>query len=252
MGLSAARNVGINISKGKLLTFIDSDDYIHKDMIKVLYDNMKRYNADISICNYSSEEDLKVTNIENIKIFSTLEETLKQLYNEYEICFGIACCKLYKKSIFKQIRYPVGKIHEDIFVIHKVFEKADKVVYTENKLYYYRMRKGSITHTDYSLKNLDEIEAILSRMNFVKEHGFEYFYKRDFCRYVYGLRKNYKKLKKYFPNEKVIRKEIVKEFNKRYNPKTRKLIINKKMRVRLDIFHLRCLILENFYRCKNN
>lgn len=248
IGVSVARNVGIDMAKGDFLTFVDSDDYIHKDMIKVLYDTIKMCDADISICNYSNEECLEINDTKNIKVISTLEEALKHLYNEYGICFGTFWCKLYKRTVFNQIRCPVGKIYEDMFVIHEVFEKAKKIVYTENKLYYYRIRKGSIMNSEYSLKNLDEIEAILNRMNFVKEHGFEYFYARDFYRYVNALRRNYKKLKKYFPNEKLVIEKIVIEFNKRYNSETRKLIFNKKIRYGLDFFHIKCLILEKYYK----
>lgn len=243
-GLAVARNVGIDNSKGEFLTFIDSDDYIHKDMIRILHDNIKKYNADISICNYSNNEDLRVDNIGDIKLFCTLEEMLGQLYNEYGICFGTAWGKLYKRNVFDNIRYPENKKYEDTFIIHRIYGNVAKLVFSNNKLYYYRVRKDSLVNSKYSLKNLDEIEAIYDRMSFVKERNFEYFYIRDFYRYVNVLRKNYKCLKKYFPNEKVKRRELITEFNRKYNLNTRKFIISRKIRWGLDAFYIKSLLSE--------
>ncbi|MBR1540013.1 MAG: glycosyltransferase [Clostridia bacterium] len=68
-GLSDARNFGLDCAKGKYIQFVDSDDYIEKDMIEFLYKNLKENNADISICsNYMVDEE-NVINVGTRKIF---------------------------------------------------------------------------------------------------------------------------------------------------------------------------------------
>ena len=84
-------------------------------------------------------------------------------------------------------------------------------------------------------------------MNFVKERNFEYFYARDFYRYVNALRRHYIQIKKCFPQEKTIYKEVIVKFNKNYNLKSRKLIFNGKLRRRLDLFYIKSLIIEKTF-----
>jgi len=59
----------------------------------------------------------------------------------------VACSKLYKTELFKDLRFPVGKVHEDMFMAHRVLYKSHIVVFTTQQLYFYRKRKGSITNS---------------------------------------------------------------------------------------------------------
>ena len=149
-GLSDARNRGLEEAKGKYIGFIDSDDYINKNMYKVLYTNMKKNNADISICNFSLVDDKgnkykeeKQLNNE-IKIYSK-KEALENLLIEKDYT-NHAWNKLYNKKLFKngKIQYPEGKIWEDIATTYLLFENANKVVYQNVSLYYYTQRNNSI------------------------------------------------------------------------------------------------------------
>ena len=245
-GLSVARNTGIDNSLGKFLTFVDSDDYIHEKMIEILYNNMKKYNADISFCDYAKNEN----EIETLPIDSAVLMSPIDMYNglyDKHIKIISACLKLYKREIFDYIRYPKGKIYEDAFVIHKILDKSKVFVYSDNKLYFYRTRKGSIMNSKYSLKQLDYLEVLLERMAFMKERGYDYFYAREFYRYVKELKVNYKKIKKYFPKETEKLKQLIKEFNKYYNKNTRKLIIKKRIRFTLDMFWIKALFIEKYF-----
>lgn len=166
-GLSSARNVGIDISEGKYITFIDSDDYIHPKMFSQLINEMKVQKADISICSYKSttknEEDASISNI-----FSVLDkyDSIKRMNF---ISFITAWGKIYKTELFNDIRYPIGKYHEDEFTTYKLFYKSNKLIYTEDELYFYYTNPESIIQSSFSEKNLDALEAFTERIMFFEE-----------------------------------------------------------------------------------
>ena len=78
--------------------------------------------------------------------------------------------KLYKKEIFKDIRFPINKIHEDEFIIHEVLSKCCRFVFVHAKLYKYLIRKTSITGEKFNRSRLDAIEAKMNRVKFINIH----------------------------------------------------------------------------------
>ncbi len=174
-GLSDARNVGIDECSGEYLAFVDSDDYIEIGMIEKLYDLLKAENADMSICNINYvnengiclEEFNKESPIKN-SIYTQTEMYTKLAESGYWF-FVTAWNKLYKRSLFDDIRFPKGKYHEDEFVIHYIISHCGKVVCLQDRLYNYVQRQGSIMNSSFSVKNLDGIEAKLDRAVFFCE-----------------------------------------------------------------------------------
>ena len=152
-GLSATRNAGIEIAKGKYIGFVDSDDYIKEDMYESLYNDMKKYDVDISICKYievfiddtnNNHKKSDVQNEENVKIYNNIDILKKLLYNEN--ITDHAWNKLYKTELFKNnnIRYPKGYMFEDIGTTYLLFEKAKKISLSSKMGYYYIRRESSI------------------------------------------------------------------------------------------------------------
>ena len=146
-GLSDARNTGIEKCKGKYIIFVDSDDYIETTMVEKLYNDIKSSNADISICGiYVSENDTIKEQVTPKKSFSISGNTkYDYIYNEYSLQTIVAWNKLYKRSIFKKIRYEKGRVHEDEIIICDILNNAKKISYMLEPLYYYIKRPGSIS-----------------------------------------------------------------------------------------------------------
>ncbi|NLP46840.1 MAG: glycosyltransferase family 2 protein [Epulopiscium sp.] len=175
-GLSSARNAGIEIAKGEYLSFLDSDDWVEVTFIEKALKLLVESKADIAITNYmkiyNEREKINNDKIEKYE-FSNLE-ALNALAGKFNTQITTAWGKIYHRDIFDKIRYPIGKIHEDEFVIHHILNKADKVVLTTEKLLYYWQRKDSITGSGFKLKNkLHVIEALKDRIDLLNELNLE-------------------------------------------------------------------------------
>lgn len=175
-GLSSARNLGIDISKGDYIGFVDSDDFIDVHMYEILLNTINSYDSDIVICDYykvneydikkyekmkSNNKDIKIENINNI---DAIERIITR-----DIKIVVAWNKIYKRSLFDNLRYKEGVICEDEFLAHRIFYKCNKVSIINQKLYYYIQRKGSIINSPFSPKDFDKIYAIKDRVDFLNE-----------------------------------------------------------------------------------
>ena len=226
-GLSEARNVGINIAKGKYIGFIDSDDYIEADMFERLYNNIKKNNADISICNIVEENEqgkiIKTYIRENDNVIELNKiEALKKLIMDQEVT-NHACNKLYKKDLFCNIKYPFSRKMEDMATTYKLFDLANKIVVDSSIGYHYIQRSDSIMgninkelieHYELAVKEKDEYlydkypelrESIeIEEINSIKTLFYysvfadlkEIYNSEKYKRYLLEYRKKYKKYTK--------------------------------------------------------
>lgn len=172
-GLSDARNAGLKIAEGKWITFIDSDDYVGVDFLRVLYIVAVLNEADISVCDYSTVLDNNgLEKPETSKLELSNIKCLESMYHpKIHGMEFVAWGKLYKTTLFKKnnIEYPVGKIHEDIFTTYKLIYAAAKVVFSNYIGYFYRIRKDSIMTSDFNLKRFDVLDARAEACDFFLE-----------------------------------------------------------------------------------
>lgn len=171
-GLSEARNLGIKISSGDYIGFVDSDDWINKDMYSILVSNALKYNADISACNFNyvhlKNETIETRGYKNKEIIFC-QNTVKNLIN-YIINDDIYVWnKLYKKSLFSNIRFPANKLYEDVSTTYKLYAKAKAVVISPAHCYNYMHRKESISNECFTSKNFDIVEAYFDRYIYFKD-----------------------------------------------------------------------------------
>lgn len=173
-GLSSARNAGLDIARGDYISFVDSDDYIANDMIETAYNAVIAEKADLCIFGIKwIYEDGKT--YDKVSYSPIIDEMLNKNQAFHKLCldgyfyYVTAVNKLYKKSIFNNFRFPVGKLHEDEFTVHYIFNACEKIVSIKNELYFYIQRENSIMHSQVSIKRLDGAYAFLDRSRFFKE-----------------------------------------------------------------------------------
>lgn len=176
-GLSDARNYGLdwafNNSNSKWITFIDSDDWIVDNYLEILYNAAYLNKTRISSCTY------KPTHGEKIDKGNAI---IKVLYSEDFYCqqttYSIsACFKLYEKSLFSNIRFPVGRLSEDTFTTYKVLFSVDRIAFVDLPLYAYYLRNNSIMRSKWSVRQLDALEAYNNQIHFFEEKGYMRAYK---------------------------------------------------------------------------
>lgn len=173
-GLSDARNCGIQKARGTYIGLVDSDDYIAPDMYEMLYKNILKEEADVSVCSlYSCYED-KVEAVGNheYKVINGSEMIRLSLEGKSPCIW--AWLKLYKRELLLTTPFEKGRQYEDAIVIVDLFSKVDRVVIEQTPKYYYVHRVGSITTQKYTKSSSDVIYAWEKNLETVKEKYPEY------------------------------------------------------------------------------
>lgn len=140
-------------------------------MYEILLNLIKKYDADVSICNLYDVIDGNecIRNKENgIREYSRLD-ILKEVLLDKNIQ-SYAWNKLYEKELFDEIKYPIRKKYEDIGTTFYVFEKCNKIVVTSEPEYYYLKRSDSLVNNVTESTVLDYTEIIIQRYLYTKEN----------------------------------------------------------------------------------
>lgn len=170
-GLSDARNAGMTVATGELMAFVDSDDWIAPDMYEYLYQRLTEDNSDIAACGVQMVWENKTPSrmlTRDGNCVLNQEEAMRAIIEESWLKQPV-WYKLYKTALVRDILFPKGKCHEDVFWSYQAVGRAQRVSVSDHTGYYYLQRGGSIMGAGYSLKRLDAVEAKVQRCAYIQE-----------------------------------------------------------------------------------
>lgn len=188
MGVSGARNFGINISHGVWLTFIDSDDWVDPEYISSMYIVAQRDNADIvmSGCTYIWENGKK-TEMFMPEILNT--SVLHR--DKVALCRCSVTAKLIRKSLLDQTRIHFSeniRRLEELSTMVPLFTYTERISIVPKSYYFYYQRENSSSNQNNKDTNLDFFTQSVERMFSLSKPGFcEALEYRVICELMYSM-----------------------------------------------------------------
>lgn len=183
-GQSAARNLGLDHMTGEYLMFVDSDDYIDPAMVELLLDRMLAHEVPIAVCDYVkiAEAEAKLGPATPSEAVSGQTMSREQVYNVVcrtasrsrlnRVRFLILPCKLYRAELFQDLRLPVGRVCEDEYMVHLIYDRVARIYSVDQTLYYYvQTQTSTMRHNGVRQVRKDAICALTERLKYLQGYG---------------------------------------------------------------------------------
>lgn len=161
-GPSVARNTGLDAAHGEYLAFVDADDMLHPLFAETLMDIIG--DGDIACCMFLRARECAWPKHQNHKVLRLDPQKAIEIGLYQHLMINSACCKIYHRSIFENLRFTPGILYEDLDIFYRAFEMAStKIAISMQKLYFYRDNQSSIINTFTPQRLL--VLAVTNRMD---------------------------------------------------------------------------------------
>lgn len=177
-GQGSARNYGLKKTTGEYIGYVDSDDFVEKDMYKKLYNKAKENNYDIVVCgNYNVSEDYQNKNID--AFINNYNTDLENIF------FGKMAVwnKIYKRDILikNKLEFKEKVWYEDLAFTLKAIMNSNTFAFIDEPLYDYLIREGSTMNNSNVQRNLEILDAFNDILSYIQHNKKEeYFNKIEF------------------------------------------------------------------------
>lgn len=175
-GVSAARNKGLDISRGEFVMFLDADDFLHYRAIEMLMSVVINREMDVVMAEF--KEFSKVSR----NIYYMYTDSFKTRFRYYSVSPEIAvrkilyqrilvpspCAKLFRRNLFRTLRFREGIRYEDLDIIPKIIYAAKNVCWIPKFIYFYRQHPGSFLHR-VSLGRADVLDVTAGLTEYFKD-----------------------------------------------------------------------------------
>lgn len=168
-GPSEARNIGLSVATGNLITFVDSDDMLLPHALEELHKVLIKHGADLvagDIIRDKIYEKHDVPKKFPYRTFTAQEAIADALYQKTLLpsAWGI----LYRRSLFEGLNFEKGIIYEDLNLFYKIFEKSHKIIWIDFPVYFYRDTEDSLINT-WKPQRLDVLKVTENLEKYISE-----------------------------------------------------------------------------------
>lgn len=180
-GQAEARNFGLDISQGEYVMFLDSDDYIHRNMLSKMVSVLEVEKADIVQCGFLRG---------HLDIFPSINESVTLKYFDNHSIFSskfnkvVLWAKLYRKDLWKGLCIPTGICYEDDASTWQLYYRSRKTVVLDIPYYYYYANPNSTMAVHQKRLSIDFISIYQKRISYFKErseHSLQKISQWRFC-----------------------------------------------------------------------
>lgn len=189
-GLSAARNTGIDYvmtnSTSHWLAFVDSDDWVHPDFLRILYSAAEQTLCKISTCGFFRTEGEDFPEQQDLSVVSMSADDY-YCGQHHDGVTAVAWNKLYHRSLFKKLRYPIGKLHEDEFTTYIAVYQAKRIGVTPARLYAYFQNQEGIMLSEWNPRRMHVLEAFEQQIAFAKQQSNDRLLCKIAEQYIYSV-----------------------------------------------------------------